>query len=36
MAGWEAADAARSLREMAAFARRARRDGKPVLQLDTW
>jgi hypothetical protein len=35
MADWEAADVARSLREMAAFARRARRAGKPVLRLST-
>lgn len=36
MTDWEPGDAAGLLREMAAFARRAIRDGRPVLQLLTW
>jgi hypothetical protein len=35
MTDWAAADVARCLREMATFARRARRAGKPVLRLST-
>lgn len=36
MAGWEPATDAAVLREMVAFARDARREGKSVLQLATW
>jgi hypothetical protein len=36
MGDWVAADVAAVLGEMVAFARRAAREGKPVLQLTTW
>jgi hypothetical protein len=36
LAEWEAADVVFVLREMVEFAQRARRAGKPVLELSTW
>ena len=36
MARWEVATVASRLCEMAEFARRARREGKPILQLHVW